>query len=332
MPVTSRSFAILSAIQYEMQKNAAMVYSEQGSTGAGSRADGKTINILQEFGVDRVLARMGQVIEEEWMCGSHLFYSFSVNNNGTGIPSVTSTPGMTSMYNFELMGDVAGRAAYMMGGCTNWPSPPMVLLQGGSSRSNDAVHGQVGTEDAFATQPGLVVVAPHTVYDCKGMMHSLLRGSRPAYYINYSSQSSADIPDEPYTVPIGKSAILKDGKDLTIATYGPAHAQVALAVDELAKAGIAAEYFDVRTLKPFDEDTLIASVKKTGRLLTVSWGYYTQGFGSFMLACCAQAVPGFKCRMISWSDCPNSGTPAMIAWQKPDSPKIVDAAQKLMKL
>jgi pyruvate dehydrogenase E1 component beta subunit len=332
MPVTSRTFAILSAIDTEMKSNPNMVYSEQCAAPSGARADGKTINVLAEFGVDRILSRMGQVIEEEWMCGSTLFYSFSVNNNGTGIPACVQTPGMTQMYNFELMGDVAGRAAYMMGGCTNWPSPPMVLYQSGASRSNDAVHGQCGTEDAFATQPGVVVCAPHLVYDAKGMMTSLLRGSRPAYYINYSTQSSADIPDEAYLVPIGKSAILKEGKDLTIAAYGPAHTEVTKAVDELAKAGIAAEYFDVRTLKPFDEDALVASVKKTGRLLTVSWGYYTQGFGSHMLAVAAQAVPGFKCRIISWSDCPNSGTPAMIAWQKPDSPKIVDAAQKLMKL
>jgi len=332
MPVTSRSFAILAAIQYEMQKNAAMVYSEQGSTGAGSRADGKTINILQEFGVDRVLARMGQVIEEEWMCGSHLFYSFSVNNNGTGIPSVTSTPGMTQMYNFELMGDVAGRAAYMMGGCTNWPSPPMVLLQGGSSRSNDAVHGQVGTEDAFATQPGLVVVVPHKVYDCKGMMTSLLRGSRPAYYMNYSTESSADIPDEPYVVPIGKCAILQEGTDITIATYGPQHTEVAKAIPELAKAGIKVEYLDVRTLNPFDEATLVASVKKTGRLLATSQGHYTQGFTSHMIAVAAQEVPGAKFRKITWPDVPTPGTPAMIAWLKPDSPKIIDAATKLAKM
>jgi len=332
MPVTSRSFAILDAIDYEMKAQPYMVYSEQGSVGSGSRADGKTIDILKEFGVDRILARMGQVIEEEWMCGSTLFYSFSVNTNGGGIPAVTQTPGMTQLYNFELMGDISGRAAYMMGACTNWPSPPAVLYQGGASRSNDAVHGQVGTEDAFATQPGLLVCVPHKVYDCKGLMHSLLRGNRPCYYINYSTEASADIPDGPFTVPIGKSAILKDGKDITIATYGPAHTEVATAIDTLAKGGINAEYFDVRTLKPFDEDTLIASVKKTGRILCVSWGYYTQGFSSHMLAVLAQAIPGFKCRIISWSDCPNSGTPEMIAWQKPDAPKIVDAAQKVMKL
>jgi len=331
MPVTSRTFAVLSAVQYEMQKNPLMVYNEQGSTGAGSRADGKTIDIKGEFGVDRILARMGMVIDETQQTACAGYYA-SVD----GVPAVTVLPSMASMFAFELMGNAFGKIRYAYGADTGGynylKGIPLVVRQQGASRANDPTHGEVGEEEAYAWCTGIQVVVPHKVYDCKGMMHSLLRGNRPTFYVDYSSEASADIPDEPYTVPIGKSAILKEGKDLTIATYGPSHPEVAKAVDALAKEGIAAEYLDVRTLKPFDEATLVTSVKKTGRLLTATWAHYTMGFGGWMLACCAQEVPGFKCRMISWPDCPNPGTPEMIAWLKPTSDKIADAARKLMKL
>jgi len=327
MPVTPRTFAILQAIQYEMQKDPQVVCSLQCAVGAATRPDGKAINLMEEFGLDRGMARLGQAIDEIWMAGSTIFYTFVGQH-----AAVTQLPGMTTLYPAELMFNSAGPYRYQTGG--QIPGVPAViwLAAPGRGAGSGAEHSIAGTESVYASFHGIKVVCPHLVYDAKGLMASALRDGNPVLYMNYSSQASADIPDEAYTVPIGKSAILKEGTDITIACNPPASLEVEAALPLLEKAGIKAEFFDVRTLKPFDEETLVKSVKKTGRLLAVSYGCYTNGFTSHIIAVAAQAVPGFKCRMITFPDVPSPASREMINWMKPDSPKIVDAATKLAKL
>jgi pyruvate dehydrogenase E1 component beta subunit len=327
MPVTSRSFAILQAIYYEMKANPYMVYSNQNAIGAGTRADGKSMDFMAEFGLDRALAKYGQGIDEEWIAGSTIAYGMTQIG-----PAVCQLPAMTTQYAAELMFNHAGSWRYAGGGQCDKIN--VVIWQGASGRSSgsDYIHSQSGNEVVYASYHGVVCVVPHTVYDCKGIMAAAIRSGWPVIFYNYSTQSSADIPDEPYVVPIGKANIIKEGTDITIATYGSAHPEVAKAVDELAKAGIKAEYFDTRTLKPFDDATLVASVKKTGRLLAVSHGNYTAGFTSHIIAVAAQEVPGAKLRMITWPDAPSPGAKEMVNWMRPDAAKIVDAAQKVMKM
>ena len=100
----------------------------------------------------------------------------------------------------------------------------------------------------------------------------------------------------------------------------------------IAKAGISAEYIDPGTLKPLDIDTLVASVKKTRRLLIVEHGHYTGGYGSHIIAEVAQAVPAVKVRKIAFPDVPGPGAQGMMAWLRPDAPKIVDAAMQIMRV
>ncbi len=119
MPVTPRTFAILQAIQYEMQKDNKIVCSLQGAVGAATRPDGKSINLMEEFGLDRGLARLGQAIDEIWMTGSSVFYAFS------GHAAITQLPGMTTMYPSELMFNAAGPYRYQTGG--GIPSVPVVI-------------------------------------------------------------------------------------------------------------------------------------------------------------------------------------------------------------
>jgi len=326
MPTMSRSFAILQAIDYEMQKNPDMVYTAQNSTGAGTRADGKAIDFLKQYGLDRVLAKYGQGIDEEWMAGSSIAYAFTQH------PAYVQIPAMASQYPAELMFNHAGSFRYASGG--QFEKVPVVVEIQGSGRSakSDYIHAQSGNEVVYAYYPGVVTIAPHTVNDCKGMVTSALRSGWATAFYNYNTQSSADIPDEAFAVPIGKANIITPGTAITIATWGSAHSEVAKAMADLDKAGIKAEYLDVRTLKPFDEATLIASVKKTGRLLAVSDSAYTAGFSSHILAVAAQEVPGAKLRMITWPDAPSPGAKEMVNWMRANQPKIVDAATKLLKM
>src|SRR5690606_33341925 len=141
------------------------------------------------------------------------------------------------------------------------------------------------------------------------------------------SGQQPDVPDEAYEVPLGEAAVRQEGRDLTIIAWAPATAEVNEALPEIARAGISAEFIDPRSLKPLDLETLARSARKTGRVLVVDHGYYTNGFGQHVIAEIAQEVPGVKVRRIAFPDVPGPGAAAMMSWLRPDAPKIVDAAR-----
>jgi len=323
MPVMPRTFALMQAIEYEMKQRPAMVYTQQQSIGSATRPDGKVINMLDEFGLDRCLGRFGLAIDEDWQCNSAIGYSF------TGQVAVTQTPSMCPVWTIDYMESQAGMAQTQLGGQLK---APMVLIQTGAGRTSVTQHANVSADAKHANAVGLVVVNPHKVYDVKGLMHAAIRYGGPVCYILYTTEASADIPDEPYVVPLGKSAIVKAGKDLTLACFPPANVPVETAIDTLTKAGIDAEYLDVRSLRPFDEDTVLASVKKTGKLFCVSHGYWTNDFTGHIMAVVAMALPGTKMWRITYPDAPPPCATAMNRWAIPDAPKIVDAVQKFLKM
>jgi len=324
MPVMSRAFAMLQAIEYEMQQNPLIVYSRQNSVPTATRADGKAIDILAEFGLDRILAKGGQGIDEDWMTNSTIGFAIA-----SQAPAIVTLPTMTTLYPTEFVFNTMAMWNHISGGRAH---SPVVLNLSDSGRSPGAgqQHGHAGEESIYAAMAGLKVVVPHRVYDIKGLMHAAIRDGGPVAYFSNSGEASADIPDEPFVVPIGKAQILQEGTDITIAPIPPANLEVEKALPDLAKAGISAEYFDARTLKPFDEDTLVKSVTKTKRLLVVSHGHYTNDFSSHMIAVAAQAVSGAKFYKITFPDAPCPGSGPMVTWMIPDAPKIIDAAKKLI--
>ena len=91
------------------------------------------------------------------------------------------------------------------------------------------------------------------------------------------------------------------------------------------------EFIDPRSLKPLDLETLVASVRKTRRLLVVEHGHYTAGYGSHVIAEVAQEAPGVKTRKLAFPDVPGPGAAGMMSWLRPDAPKILDAATRLMR-
>jgi len=320
MPVTSRSFAALQAIYYEMQQNPLRVYGAQGGEPSATRADGKVLDFKKDFGFLRV---HGNAIDENWMGGSTIGYALS------GAPAAIQFPSMTPYFPIEHIATQASLWTHISGGTI---SVQLVLWFQGASRTVGAgqQHGYAGQESLYAAIPGLKVVVPHKVYDVKGLMAAALRDGNPVALFDYTTEASADIPDEPYTVPIGKSAILQEGTDITIATWPPASTQVEAALKTLATAGVKAEYLDVRTLKPLDEATLATSVTKTKRLLVVSHGHYTNDSSSHVIAMACQAVSGLKVRKITFPDAPPPQSGVMLGWMLPDAAKIADAAKKLI--
>lgn len=156
----------------------------------------------------------------------------------------------------------------------------------------------------------------------------------PVVYFDYPEVKAGDQPDVPgdaYEVLLGKAAVRQEGTDLTIVAWAPATVDVRQALPDIAKAGISAEVIDPRTLKPLDVATIEESVRKTRRLLVVEHGYYTASFGSHIIAEVAQSVAGARMRKIAFPDASGPGAAGMMAWLRPDAPKILDAAIQLAR-
>jgi pyruvate dehydrogenase E1 component beta subunit len=148
----------------------------------------------------------------------------------------------------------------------------MVLrTQGGTGRGVAAQHSQ-SLEAWFYHIPGLKVAMPATSYDVKGLLKTAIRDNNPVIFIEHKMiyLLKGDVPEEEYTIPFGEADIKREGKDITIVAYSNMVFKSLAAAEQLEKEGISCEVIDPRTLVPLDMDTIIDSVKKTGKLLLVT--------------------------------------------------------------
>ncbi len=324
MASKSKAYAILEGIQLEMYRDKTLTLLYEYQRPVAASPGGKVINLFEEFGPPRV-ADWGP-LDEVWYAGG------SAGMAMTGVPCIGHLPSMTTLFAMELTFNQIGKLRYMTGGQA---SMPLVLWFDGAGRAAGSAgqHTDVGQESLFAALPGVKVVIPSNAYDAKGLMIAAIRDSDPVLFFDYADVSFAppvDVPDEPYEVKIGEAAIREKGTDITIVGFAPATIEINKAIPMLKKEGISAEYIDPRTLKPLPIDTIVASVKKTGRLLCVDHGHDTLGDGTEIVARVAQAVRGARFGRIAFPDAPGPGARTMMEWMKPDAPKIVAAAKKLL--
>lgn len=182
-------------------------------------------------------------------------------------------------FNFSLVGidqiiNNAAKIHLMSGG--QWGCPIVFRGPTGSAGQLGATHSQ-SFDNWFANTPGLKVIVPSNPYDAKGLLKSAIRDNDPVIFME-SEQMYGDkmeVPEEEYLIPIGVADIKREGKDLTIVSYGKVIKQAYAAAEQLEKEGISAEIIDLRTLRPMDYNTIINSVKKTNRLVVLdeSWPY-----------------------------------------------------------
>jgi pyruvate/2-oxoglutarate/acetoin dehydrogenase E1 component len=171
----------------------------------------------------------------------------------------------------------AAKARYMFGGKARVPL--VIRAQGGGGRGNAAQHSQ-SLEMWLVHIPGLIVVQPATPYDAKGLLKTAIRDDNPVVFLEHKLlyNTTGPVPEEEYLLPLGQADVKRPGRDVTIVATSR---MVLLALDaaaELARQGIDAEVIDPRTLKPLDIDTIVRSVRKTGRLVVVNEGHLTGGF------------------------------------------------------
>jgi pyruvate dehydrogenase E1 component beta subunit len=183
----------------------------------------------------------------------------------------------------DQLANQAAKARYMFGGKTR---VPMVLrAPGGSGRSNAAHHSQ-SLEAWMVHVPGLYVVMPSTPYDAKGLLKTAIRSDNPVVFVEHKSLYfvKGPVPENEYTIPFGIADIKRPGRDLSIiATSMMVHRSLE-AAEQLSALGIDAEVVDPRTLKPLDVDTLVGSVRRTGRVLIVVEACKTGSFASEIAA------------------------------------------------
>jgi pyruvate dehydrogenase E1 component beta subunit len=183
---------------------------------------------------------------------------------------------------FDQILNQAAKIRYIYGGSVNLPL--VIRTQCGAGLGNGAQHSQ-SLEAMLAHIPGIRVVMPSNAYDAKGLLLRAIRDNNPVIFIEHKAlyKVKCEVPEEPYECDYSCD-IKRAGKDVTIVSYSAMVNQALLAAEQLAAEGIDAEVIDVRSLEPFDADTIVKSAKKTGRVVVVHEACKKGGFGAEIAA------------------------------------------------
>ncbi len=267
--------AINEALRQEMERDdRVFVLGEDiGLSGGVFKA---TVGLHEKFGEDRVL---------DTPLAEGIIIGASIGASMVGlrpVPEIQFTDFITPA--MDQLVQQASKIHYRSAGGFSCPITVRICCGGGVG--GGLYHSQ---ENAawFAHEPGLKVVMPSTPYDAKGMLLAAIRDPNPVLYFEHKKlyrTVKGEVPEEDYTVPIGPAAIRREGKDMTVLTYG-FMAHVALeAAEVISKRGVEAEVVDVRTLNPLDKETILNSVKKTSKCLIVHEDKRTMGIGAELAA------------------------------------------------
>src|ERR1700731_3835772 len=235
-----------------------------------------TQGLLQEFGARRVI---------DTPITEHGFAGIGVGAAMAGLKPIVEF--MTFNFAMQAMDQIINSAAktlYMSGGQMGCS----IVFRGpnGAAARVAAQHSQ-DYSAWYAQIPGLKVVAPYSAADYKGLLKAAIRDPNPVIFLENEMLygHTGDVPKlDDYVIPIGKARVVRSGGHVTIVSWSNGMTYALKAADELAKEGIEAELIDLRTLRPLDTDTIVASVKKTGRAVTVEEGWQQNGVGAEVAA------------------------------------------------
>jgi pyruvate dehydrogenase E1 component beta subunit len=274
VPMTMRE-ALRDAMAEEMRRDGdVFVMGEEVAEYQGAYK--VTQGLLQEFGPKRVI---------DTPITEHGFAGLGVGAALAGLKPVVEF--MTWNFAMQAMDQIINSAAktlYMSGGQMTCS----IVFRGpnGAASRVAAQHSQ-DYSAWYSSVPGLKVVTPSNAADAKGLLKAAIRDPNPVVFLEneilYGHSSPVPKLDD-YVVPIGKAKIAREGKDVTIVAWSMGMNYAMKAADELAKDGIEAEVIDLRTLRPLDTETIVESVKKTGRAVTVEEGWQQSGVGAEVAA------------------------------------------------
>ena len=284
-----------------------------------------TDGLLQEFGEDRVI---DTPLAESSIAGIAVGAAI---NGMRPIAEIEFADFIWPTIN-QLVGDAA-RARY---GTNGKVSVPLVVRApyGGGVRGG-LYHSQ-SVEAFFAHTPGLKVVTPATPYDAKGLLKSAIRDDDPVIFLEHKRTyrlARGEVPEEDYTVPIGKAEVKMEGADLSVITYGLMVHYCLEAARNLAEEGISAEVIDLRTVRPLDTDAILQSVEKTGKALIVHEDTKAGGIGGEVSAIISEEafehLDGPVMRLAGPEVPPMPFSPPLESIFMVDSTKIADSMRQL---
>ena len=252
--------------------------------------------LLEEFGSERVI---------DTPITEHGFTGLAVGAAFTGIRPIVEF--MTFNFAMQALDQIVNSAAktnYMSGGQINCP----IVFRGpnGAAARVAAQHSQ-DFASLYASIPGLKVIQPFSAEDAKGLLKAAIRENNPVIFLEneilYGKSFPVNVNDDP-VIPIGKAKVVREGSDVTISAFSIMVGKAMEAAEVLSDEGIEAEVIDLRTIRPLDTETIINSVKKTNRLVSVEEGWPFSGIGSEISATIMEQA-------FDWLDAPVSRVTAV---------------------
>jgi pyruvate dehydrogenase E1 component beta subunit len=319
----SYSLAINEALHQMMEADPSVFLIGQGVKSpwyVGNTAKG----LLEKFGPERVI---DTPVSENAITGA------AVGAALVGMRPVVVHPRVDfMMYAMDPVINEAANWHYMFGGKSSVPVVIWGIINRGGEQA--AQHSQ-SLHALFAHVPGLKVVMPSTPYDAKGLMISAIRDDNPVVYMDdrWLYPVEEEIPEEIYSVPIGKGIIRREGKDVTLVATSYLVVESVKASEELETEGVEVEVIDLRSVKPLDETLLFESLRKTGKLVIVDGGWKTCGISAEISALVSENVFDYLKAPITRVTLPDAPAPASSVLEKnyyPNSKNIVHAVRTIL--
>jgi 2-oxoisovalerate dehydrogenase E1 component beta subunit len=269
MPVRTFIEAIREGLAEEMRRDPTTIVlgEDVGRKGGVFLA---TDGLFDEFGEDRVI---DTPLSESMIVGA------SIGAAVNGLRPIAEI--QFADFIFPAFNQILSEAARMRYRTNNAQGVPMTIRAPYGGGVHGALYHSQSVEAFFTHIPGLKVVIPSTPYDAKGLLRSSIRNDDPVLFFEHKKMYRSvrgEVPDGEYTVPLGRAQVTRAGSRITVVAYGLMAHHALEAADRAAEEDISVEVVDVRTLRPLDRDTLLSSVRKTGKCLVV---YEDNKFGGY---------------------------------------------------
>ncbi|MEM2020842.1 MAG: alpha-ketoacid dehydrogenase subunit beta [Zestosphaera sp.] len=316
--------ALNEALSLEMERDPTVIVMGE-DVGVYGGIFGVSKGLLERFGSDRVI---DTPISEGGFIGA------AIGASAAGLRPVVELMfvdffGVT----MDQIYNQAAKMRYMFGGKIKVRVTIRTTIGGGLSAA--AQHSQV-LYSIFAHVPGLKVIIPSTPYDAKGLLISAIRDDNPKMFFEHKLLYGVKgpVPKESYTIPFGVADVKREGSDVTVIALAYMVHEALKAADELAKEGVSVEVIDPRTIVPFDKETVLKSVKKTGRVVIVDEDYDRCGFASWAAAIIADEAfehLDAPVKRITTPNVPIPFSPTLEREILPNAQKIVKAVKQVVR-
>lgn len=317
--------AVNQALREEMTRDSSVFIAGEGiGVGIMENPMLPSFGLLKDFGPGRV---KDTPVSEAAIAGL-----------AVGAAAVGLKPVIEIMFNpfFTLASDMivnhAAKLRYLSGGKSSFPL--VVRIKNGSGHGAGCQHSH-NLEAWVAHCPGLKVVMPSTPADAKGLLKSAIRDENPIIFIENMGLyfQPGPVPDEEYLIPLGKADVKRQGKDVTVVTWSNMVGVALTAANQLSQEGVEVEVMDLRTLTPLDKETILVSVRKTGRLVVLHEATRTGGFaGEISAIVMEEALSSLKAplRRVTGPDIPVPSSPPLEAFYLPNAEKLISAIREIV--